>query len=112
MQDSAPASMGSVADYGPSSSGSFVSYVPASCSWRTWQRCLNEGWEEFLETWPTAGLMRNGECFRLRKSERPTSARGCFFLPTPAASDRKGSVSAERAAERAAESSRGVRLPE
>src|SRR5262249_31185872 len=35
-------------------------YDRASSSWRTWQRCLTGGWEEFSGTWPRAGTMRSG----------------------------------------------------
>jgi hypothetical protein len=39
--------------------------------------------EEFSETFPPCGLMRNGECFRLLSSERPTSGNEYSLLPTP-----------------------------
>ena len=52
---------------GPKSSDLLASYDPATSSWRTLQRCFlaqakNEadGLAEFSETWPSAGMMRNG----------------------------------------------------
>ena len=43
--------------------GSFVKYSPDSCSWKTHQCSLLGDLDEFLETWPQWGLMRNGECW-------------------------------------------------
>ena len=60
------------AAYGPKSSDLLASYDPVTSSWRTSQRCFlaqakNEadGLAEFSETWPSAGMMRNGEIYRL-----------------------------------------------
>src|SRR5690606_25489519 len=44
--------------------GSFASFDHASSSWRTSQRCFLEGWTLYSETWPRAGMMRNGIVFR------------------------------------------------
>jgi len=52
--------------------GSLARFDPASCSWKTPQCSLVEGLDEFSETWPRWGSMRNGVCWA-----RPTSA-----LPT------------------------------
>ena len=43
--------------------GSFVKYSPDSCSWKTHQCSLLGDLDEFLETWPQWGLMRDGECW-------------------------------------------------
>ena len=43
--------------------GSFVKYSPDSCSWKTHQCSLLGDLEEFSETWPQWGLMRDGECW-------------------------------------------------
>ena len=43
--------------------GSFVKYNPDSCSWKTHQCLLLGDLDEFSETWPQWGLMRNGECW-------------------------------------------------
>ena len=43
--------------------GSFVKYDPDSSLWRTHQCSLLGDLDEFLETWPQWGLMRDGECW-------------------------------------------------
>ena len=43
--------------------GSFTKYDPDTSLWRTHQCSLLGDLEEFLETWPQWGLMRNGECW-------------------------------------------------
>lgn len=64
------------------------------------------------KTWPTPTVCGNYN----RPGASATSGMGLAsavkLFPTPCATDYKGSPTAERAAERAAESSRGVRLPE
>lgn len=45
--------------------GSFARYDPNSSSWKTPQCSLLEGLDEFSETWPRWGMMRNGECSEL-----------------------------------------------
>ena len=47
--------------------GSFVKYDPNSYLWKTHQCSLLGDLESFSETWPSWGLMLNGECW-----ERPT----------------------------------------
>jgi len=42
---------------------SFTRYDPDSSLWRTHQCSLLGGLDEFLETWPQWGLMRDGECW-------------------------------------------------
>ena len=49
---------------------------------------LLELWEPFLGTWPTSGMMRNGQVFELPMQERHTSDLGYSSLPTPTASDK------------------------
>jgi DNA (cytosine-5)-methyltransferase 1 len=46
--------------------GSFVKYDPATSSWKTHQCSLAGDLDEFLETWPQWGLMRDGECWEQR----------------------------------------------
>ena len=67
---------------------SFTKYDPDLCLWKTHQCSLLGDLEEFLETWPQWGLMRNGECWEQLQLERPIkeSVYG-FALPTPVASD-------------------------
>ncbi len=59
---------------------------PASRSWKTWQHCLLGGWEEFSETWPRSGRMRNGIAYRRAPLVPLTSAIvSGSLLPTPRA---------------------------
>jgi hypothetical protein len=69
--------------YGASTPALLANYDPESCSWRTSQRCLVEGWTEFSETWPRSGMMQNGIAYRLPPLVRLTDATGCGFWPTP-----------------------------
>jgi hypothetical protein len=46
--------------------GSFTKYDQDLCLWKTHQCSLLGDLEEFLETWPQWGLMRNGECWELQ----------------------------------------------
>jgi hypothetical protein len=69
---------------------SFTKYNPDSCSWKTHQCLLLGGLEEFSETWPQWGLMRDGECWEQQTLER--RIRGTEFglsqkYPTPTAYD-------------------------
>src|SRR6266852_1881332 len=52
-------------DSGGSSPESFANYDRLTSSWRTYQRSLAGGWGEWSETWPRAGMTRNGTAFRL-----------------------------------------------
>lgn len=59
---------------------SFARFDRDSSSWRIPQ-CLFQGdWSAFLGTWPRAGMMRSGECWRLPMLERATFASE-FGLP-------------------------------
>ena len=71
---------------GLSSPESFASYDPATSSWRTSQRCLNLELDEFLGTWPEAGLMQRGKCYRRAPSVPHTHDGDCSLWPTPTAS--------------------------
>jgi DNA (cytosine-5)-methyltransferase 1 len=44
----------------------------------------------YSATFPTWGMTQGGSLFQLPQSERPISAKGYSFLPTPVASDSKG----------------------
>jgi len=70
--------------------GSFTKYDPDLSLWRTHQCSLLGGLEEFLETWPQWGLMRDGECWEQQTLEQ--TIRGIDFgwsgkWPTPVSSD-------------------------
>jgi hypothetical protein len=72
--------------------GSFTKYDLDSCSWKTHQCLLLGDLEEFSETWPRWGLMRDGECWEQQTLEQ--TIRGTGFglsekLPTPSATDYK-----------------------
>ena len=57
--------------------GSFVKYDPATSSWKTHQCSLAGDLDEFLETWPQWGLMRDGECWEQQTLEQ--NIRGTGF---------------------------------
>ncbi len=42
---------------------------------------------KYLATWPAAGLMLDGKCYRLKTAVHVTAAGGSGLLPTPVASD-------------------------
>lgn len=60
----APASTERQAASGERWPGSLARYDHATRSWRTAQCSLFGGLEEFSETWPRWGTMRDGECYR------------------------------------------------
>jgi DNA (cytosine-5)-methyltransferase 1 len=61
--------------------GSFTKYYPDSCSWKTHQCSLLGGLDEFLETWPKWGLMRNGECWEQQTLEQTIKGTGFGLSP-------------------------------
>ncbi len=68
--------------------GSFVKYNQDSSSWRTHQCSFLGDLEEFSETWPQWGLMRNGECWEQRTLEQTireteSGSLAKHSLPTP-----------------------------
>ena len=58
---------------------SLAKYDPASRSWKTAQCSLLEGLDEFSETWPRWGTMRNGVCWERTTAEPPTVATESGF---------------------------------
>ena len=60
----------------------FARWDRDSSSWRTPQCLLLGGLEEFSETWPTSGSMRNGECFPRPPVEHGTEEDDSFYWPT------------------------------
>lgn len=68
---------------GQNSIGSFAFYDRNTCSWRTWQLCLDGELEEWSATWPNAGMTRNGIAFPVPPSVPFISGIGSFFWPTP-----------------------------
>ena len=73
--------------------GSFTKFSPDSSSWKTHQFSLLEGLEEFSETWPQWGLMRDGECWEQRTLEQIIRGTESGSLqskwPTPVTRDYK-----------------------
>ena len=70
--------------------GSFTKYDPNSCSWKTHQCSLLGDLDEFSETWPQWGLMRDGECWEqqtLAQTIKGTEYGLSEKLPTPQSSD-------------------------
>jgi hypothetical protein len=65
---------------------SFTKYDPDTSSWKTHQCSLLGGLDEFSETWPQWGLMRDGECWEQRTLEqtiRGTESGLSESWPTP-----------------------------
>jgi hypothetical protein len=73
--------------FGASLPGSLARFDPVSSSWKTPQCSLLEGLDEFSETWPRWGTMRNGVCWVRTTLELPTSENESGFWPTPQAHD-------------------------
>jgi hypothetical protein len=64
----------------------FAWFDQKSRCWRTWQRCLLEGWEVFSGTWPRSGMTRSGIAFRRAPLVPLTAGTGSgLLLPTPRA---------------------------
>jgi DNA (cytosine-5)-methyltransferase 1 len=61
--------------------GSFTKYDPDTSLWKTHQCSLLGDLEEFSETWPQWGLMRNGECWEQRTLERHIRGTGYGLSP-------------------------------
>lgn len=86
-QDSAPESMGKIADAGRICSASFASYDRASQLWRTFQLCLTGELSEFSETWPRAGMVVNGIAYQLPPLAPLTAEIESGLWPTPRSED-------------------------
>lgn len=81
--------------YGESSTGSFAALDPTMC-WRKTsmdysQVSLDGSLEEYSETWPRVGMMRNGKCYERPTSEPSIRESASFSLPTLGANEYKGS---------------------
>ncbi len=66
-----------------------------SLFWKTWQRCLVEGWIGYSQPWPTSGLMRNGVCYQLPDLVCSTDEDAYSLLPTLVASESRDRSRAE-----------------
>jgi len=81
----APESTESEAECGDTWLGSLARYDHDSRSWKTPQCSLLEGLDEFSETWPRWGMMRDGACWALSTLEHRTSENASGLFPTPSA---------------------------
>ncbi len=88
--ESEPESTVNARDCGASTPGSFARYDPATSSWKTSQLCLDGEWSEFSETWPRAGMTRNGRAFELPMLAPRTEESESGLWPTPQAHDATG----------------------
>ena len=74
--------------------GSFTKYDLDTSSWKTHQCSLLGDLDEFLETWPQWGLMRNGECWEqktLVQHIRGIESGSLVWIGTPTATMSKRS---------------------
>ena len=75
---------------GPKPSRPFAELDHATRCWRTYQVCLLTNMaDEYSQTWPKQGLMRDGVCSEQTMWVRRTSANASGYLPTPTARDWK-----------------------
>ena len=68
-------------DFGEKWQGSFAKYDQISSSWKTHQCSLLGDLDEFSETWPQWGLMRDGECWEQQMLERHIRGTGYGLSP-------------------------------
>ena len=61
--------------------GSFTKYDPSLCLWKTHQCSLLGDLDEFSETWPQWGLMRDGECWEQRTLGQTIRGTESGFVP-------------------------------
>jgi hypothetical protein len=83
------------ADSGLNTSAPFAHYDPATCWWKTSQvSLLTMHWDEYSETWPRAGTMRNGIVYRQVPLAPLTGGIGSGLWLTPSVEDagREGSA--------------------
>lgn len=85
--ETVPESLESEADCGPRWHASFARWNPATSSWKTAQCSLLGGLTEFSETWPSYGMMRDGECSVLPELEHLTCESESGLWQTPVADD-------------------------
>jgi hypothetical protein len=83
---------------------SFVKFDPNTSLWRTHQCSLLGDLDEFLETWPQWGLMRDGECWEqktleqtIRGTEFGLSPNGLDYFHTPNTTGLDGGSNSRRA---------------
>ena len=69
--------------FGHISQKPFAYFDQESSSWKTFQVSLLQEWVKFSETWPRAGMMRNGILYRLLPLELRISEKESSSWPTP-----------------------------
>ena len=93
-QTKATALTASAQGSGARCTASFAKFDPAELKWKTAQGCLfsgGPGSAEYSQTWPSWGLMRDGECWELPAWAPPTNGTASGSVPTPVATMSKGS---------------------
>jgi len=78
--------------FGPTSFASYVKSGPHGSYWKTSQACfpsLTGTLDRYSESWPKAGMMRNGSCSRLRTVVRLIEETDYGLLPTPTKPDHR-----------------------
>lgn len=80
-------SRGNGRGFGLNSTVSFATYDLDSYLWKTSQLCLVGGLMLYSETWPRAGMMRNGTVYRQHPLAPLTDVIGFSLWPTPQAFD-------------------------
>lgn len=85
--EQAPESTEPAAASGPIWRGSFAKYDPSSSTWKTAQCSLLGGSDEFSETWPRWGSMRNGASFLRPIPALPICVSASGLWQTPVADD-------------------------
>jgi hypothetical protein len=71
----------------------FAWFDRATSSWRTSQRSPTTGWMPYSGSWPKQGLMRNGRAYGLQILGPFIGATDGGLLPTPSATEAKGTCS-------------------
>ena len=83
QQEKAQELTGNKAECGEKWRGSFVKYDPNLHLWKTHQCSLLGGLDEFLETWPQWGLMRDGECWEQQTLAQTINVTAFGLSPNP-----------------------------
>ena len=78
---------GRVLAYGKNLIGSFAKLDQNLLQWKMLQASLFGKSEPYSQTWPKAGIMHNGKCYRQQRLVRHISGKDVSFLPTPVAYD-------------------------
>ena len=87
---SMPASRANEAGYGLNCGELLAKWDPDTQCWRTFQRCLLEGWAPLSQNWPRSGIAVNGTAYQLPPLVRLTKGTASGLLPTATTSDHKG----------------------